>query len=261
LYEWLESEILEIKTPRFHVVDGPADDALKESIVVSGALVPVNYMEFVLKFGSAKLYRDGRRGSYRIGVFGAPRLVTLNDGSRIFHIGFDDGASVYVKDVGELTSIPIFQWKSGSEDKVADDFAEWIKQSCSKARREFSKEMWSKIVRGPDPFSPRELKVIEARRQISWQVLGIDPEGRHIVTVANSGRLTLPVLTVGVRSLDRRLNGALRLNTSEVGPGRTAVLHVSCYQGLLPPDQLELFTLPDPEPEDRMQYVELAETM
>ena len=121
--------------------------------------------------------------------------------------------------------------------------------------------MWSKIVRGPDPFSPRELKVIEARRQISWQVLGIDPEGRHIVTVANSGSLTLPVLTVGVRSLDRRLNGALRLNTSEVGPGRTAVLHVSCYQGLLPPDQLELFTLPDPEPEDRMQYVELAETM
>ncbi len=133
MYEWLESEILEIKTPRFHVVDGPADDALKESIVVSGALVPVNYMEFVLKFGSAKLYRDGRRGSYRIGVFGAPSLVLPH----LLHIGFDDGASVYVKDVGELTSIPIFQWESGSEDKVADDFAEWIKQSCSKARREF----------------------------------------------------------------------------------------------------------------------------
>lgn len=261
MYEWLESEILAIKTPRFHVVDGPADDALRESIALSGAPVPVTYMEFVLKFGNAKLYRDLRRGSYRIAVFGAPRLRILDDGSRIYHLGIDDGASVYVKDGGELTSIPIYQWECGSEDKVADDFGEWIKQSCSMARRIFSKEAWAKIVRGPDPFSPRELKVIEARRQISWQVLGIDPEGKHIVTVANSGSQTLPLLTVGVRSLDRRLNGALQLNTREVGPGQTAVLHVSCYQGLLPPDQLELFSLPDPKPEDRMQYIELAETL
>jgi hypothetical protein len=55
------------------------------------------------------------------------------------------------------------------------------------------------------------------------------------------------------------LNGAVLLNTCEVRPGQTAVLHVSCYRGLLPPEELELFSLPDPEPEDRMRYTELAE--
>jgi hypothetical protein len=112
LYELLECEILAIKTPRFHVVDGPADETLKESISLSGAPVPVSYMEFVQKFGNAKLYRDARRGSYRIGVFGAPRMMILDDGSRIYHLGFEDGASVYVKDGDELASIPIFRWES-----------------------------------------------------------------------------------------------------------------------------------------------------
>jgi hypothetical protein len=80
-------------------------------------------------------YRDARRGSYRIGVFGAPRLMNLDDGSRIYHLGFDDGASIYIKEEGELTSSPIYKWESGSEDKAADDLAEWIKQSSLTARK------------------------------------------------------------------------------------------------------------------------------
>jgi hypothetical protein len=84
---------------------------------------------------------------------------------------------------------------------------------------------------------------------------------RHIVTVANSGSRTLPVLTVSVRALDGRLNGAVLLNTGVVGPGQTAVLHVSCYPGLRQPEELELFSLPDPEPEDRMRYSELAQAL
>jgi hypothetical protein len=259
LYEWLESEILAIKTPRFHVVDGPAGETLKESISLSDAPVPVSYMEFVLKFGNAKLYRDARRDSYRIGVFGAPRLMILDDGTRIYNLGFEEGASVYVKERDEVAIIPIYHWESGSEERAADDFSEWIKQSCYKARRRFSKEEWSRVVLGPESFSPQEMEVIEARRKISWHVLGIDPEGKHIVTVANSGSRTLPVLTVGVRSLDGRLNGAVLLNTGVVGPGQTAVLHVSCYAGLRPPGELELFSLPDPEPEDRMRYTELTQ--
>jgi len=32
MFEWLEKEIATIKTPRFHLVDGPADGKLREAV-------------------------------------------------------------------------------------------------------------------------------------------------------------------------------------------------------------------------------------
>ena len=96
MFEWLEQEILAIKTPRFHVVDGPAAAKLREAILQSNLPLPPSYREFVVKFGNAKLYRMAGSDSYRIGVFAGPREATLADGTRIYHLGFHDGASVYV---------------------------------------------------------------------------------------------------------------------------------------------------------------------
>src|SRR5688572_14356491 len=97
MFEWLEREVSLIKTPRFHLVDGPADQKLQEAVIRSSLPLPASYKEFILRFGNAKLYRNSRNDSYRIGVFAAPRAATLDDGMRIYHLGFHDGASVYVK--------------------------------------------------------------------------------------------------------------------------------------------------------------------
>jgi hypothetical protein len=90
-------------------------------------------------------------------------------------------------------------------------------------------------------------------------VRGIDLEGNHIIEVTNTGTRQLPVLKVGVRSKDGRLNGATLLKIAGLEAGETTVLHVDCYKGLKKPEELELFALPDPQPEDRLLYPELAE--
>jgi hypothetical protein len=258
MFEWLEREIAAIKTPRFHLVDGPADAKLHEAVIQSNARLPRSYKKFVLKFGNARLYRRAGNDIYQVGVFGGPREVMLTEGKRIYHIGLNDGASVHVKPVSKSAKRPIFEFESGSEDRVADDFEDWLSASCAHARKSFGREKWEEILRGPEPFTPLEQEIIETRRQIHWRVLGIDEDGNHVFEVSNAGKRTLDVLTVGVHSKDRRLNGAVRLKIGHIGPGQTAVLHRDCYKDLMPSHELEAFALPDPRPEDREAYHELG---
>lgn len=255
MFEWLKHEISVIKTPRFHLVDGPADKRMREAINASSIRLPGSYREFVLNFGNARLYRI-RRNSYQIGVFGAPRTAVLDDGTQIYHIGFHDGASVYVKESSDLKDGPIFEFEEDSEERVADSFERWLTASCAKIKDGYTKKQWEDIVRGPKPFTAKEVEILNARRSIRWTKLGIDAEGNHIFEVVNQGRYTLPALTVGVRSKDRRLNGAIRLSIGHIGPGQKDIVHADCYKDLVSPQDVEVFDLPDPKPEDRDFYWE-----
>jgi hypothetical protein len=258
MFEWLEREIETIKTPKFHLVDGPAEGKLKDAVLGSMLPLSASYKEFVLKFGNAKLYRTARDGSYRVGVLAGPREALLSGGDRVYYTGFHDGATVYVRAPLIPTHMSIYEFESGPEERVADDFEEWLTASCAHARATFGKEQWAEVLRGPKPFTAKEEELIEARRRIQWRVLGIDAAGNHIFEVTNAGRRALPVLTVGARSKNGRLNGAIRLDISGVGPGQTAVLHADCYKDLMPPTEIEPFALPDPEPEDRERYWEFG---
>lgn len=261
MFEWLEQEVSAIKTPRFHVVDGPADAKLREAVIGSGFPMPSAYKEFVLKFGNAKLYRNARNDSYQIGVFAGPREAVLDNGTRIYHVGFHDGACVYMKRLSSLSPLPIFEFESASEEEVARSFEEWLSTCCAIARNKYGKAKWADILRGPEPFSGKEKEIIEARRLMRWRVLGIDAEGNHIFEITNTGQRVLATLTVGARSKDGRLNGAVLLNIRSVSPGQTALLHASCYKGLVPPQEVEVFALPEPKPEDRDYYWEFEERL
>jgi hypothetical protein len=255
MFEWLDQDISAIKTPKFHEVDGPATDELRQAIMQANLPVPASYREFVLKFGNVKLYRRSRSG-YRLGVFAGPRKATLNDGARIYHIGFHDGASVYVKPTFDSSGLPIFEFEKDKEEKVAEDFEEWLMESFVQIRENYEPTEWAKILRGPKPFTSDEQEIINARRLMLWKVLGINPGGNYIIEVTNTSCRSLRALTIGARSNDKRLNGAVRLNVNHIGPGHNDVLHVDCYKDFAPANEIELFSLPDPQPEDRDYYWE-----
>lgn len=257
MFEWLERELSAVKTPRFHLVDGPADEKLCCSVLESGLPLPPSYKEFVLKFGNARLYRVARNDSYLIGVFAGPRIRTQKDGSQVCVIGFHDSANVYVDPVADVT-FPIFEVELNSVEKVADDFEEWLSSSCASARRTYGKEKWDEILRGPEPFTPEEEVVVETRRKLHWRLLGIDNDGNHMFEVTNTAGRSLPVLTVGLRSRDRMLDGAVSLKVGHISPGETAVIHAGCYKGLILAEEIEAFSLPDPRPEDRDRYHEFG---
>lgn len=256
MFEWLEEELSAIATPRFHIVDGPADTTLREAVMGSSLPLPNAYREFVLKFGNAKLYRDGRHDSYRVGVFAGPREAVLDNGARIYHLGFHDGASVYLKSPLDSADGPVYEFESGAEAEVAKGFEEWLSASCGAARSGYGKGKWAEILRGPKPFTAEEMEIIEARRSMVWRVLGIHGDGDRMFEVTNTGRRVLEMLTLGVRSKDGRLNGAIGLSLGNIDPGQTALIHANCYKDLYPAHELEVFALPDPNPEDREYYWE-----
>ena len=261
MYEWLEEEIASIRTAGFHDVDGPADEGLADAIMSSGIPVPVSYVDFVLKFGNAKLYRDLKGNAYAIGIFAAPRRSTLPNGTVIYFIGHHDDAKVYVKEDVTLSAFPIYEVQGASETWVANDFETWLRRSCEEARRNFTEEEWNEIKLGPRPFSTSEEEVVKARRNMKWKVLGIDADGRHIIEITNTGSMQLPMLKIGARSRDGSLNGGVILKTDGLGAGETRVLRIACYRGLVPPEEIDLFSLPDPRPEDRSRYPEFRNTL
>jgi hypothetical protein len=257
MFEWLEREISSIKTPRFHVVSGSIEPNLRHAILESSVRLPAAYKEFVLTFGNAKLYRASRDG-YRLGVFSGPMEETLDDGTRAYEIGFHDGARVYVGAVSGLAEYRIVEVEAGRIERVSGGFEAWLTACCTRARNAYGAEKWTDILRGPEPFTSEEIGRVEARRAMRWRVLGIDAGGNHVFEVTNASCRTLPVLTVGVRSMDGRLNGAVRLKIRHLDPGQTMVLHADCYKDLIPPDKIEVFAIPEPQPEDRDWYGEFG---
>jgi hypothetical protein len=220
--------------------------------------VPPSYKQFVETFGNSKLYRHSRNG-YVIGVFAAPRETTAKDGTPIYHLGWHNGASVYLKPKPDSAQLPIFEFEE-VEETVGATFEGWLAQACGRARSSFGKRKWAEILRGPQAFTEAEKAVVESRRLFEWKVVGLDSAGNHIFEVKNASQRTLPVLTLGIRSKDGRLNGAVRLDTRHIPSGQRALVHMDCYKDLVPAKEIEVFGLPDPQPEDREYYQEFRES-
>jgi hypothetical protein len=112
------------------------------------------------------------------------------------------------------------------------------------------------IVHDPNPFTPAEREIVEARRAYSWRWLGTDDDGNYLFEVHNGSRMTLPFYSVGIRDKKEDFIGAVWLPVSDVKPGSTAVIKHEGYKEYIERENIEAFALPDPEPDDRDSYWE-----
>lgn len=252
MFEWLQKELQAVKTPRFHLVEGAVDPRLSDAIIGSKVPLPLSYKEFVLKFGNAKLYRNSRNG-YLITIFAGPREIS-NGGDGAYQIGYHDGASVCI--VTRDGRGQIFEIESNAWVNVSEDFENWLEDACTTARRQFGRKVWNDILRGPQPFTESEKRMLENRSMIRWRAIGVNPDGNIKIEVKNGGKSILKAITIGVRSRDGHLNGAVRLDIETIVPGGIGTLDVDCYRDFVTATEVELFELPSPKPEDREYYFE-----
>ncbi len=259
MYGWLFQEFTEIKTPRFHVREFKPDTTIASVASVDEAL-PDSYRDFIESFGGVKLYRRPGSESYRIGVFAQPQLAT-RQGRRAYLIGFHDGARVLLCPVDGSDKCEIVEVEGDQEERMGTSFDDWLYSAGTRARKSYGREKWQEIVRGPAPFTPRELELIDARSQAKWRVLEIGSDGDHVIEFVNGSTIVIPMYTIGVRTKDGGLNGSVYLKTDHVQPGCAAVLRANCYKKLVSPNDIELFDLPDPKPEDRERFAELSDVL
>jgi hypothetical protein len=255
-FRWLADEIAQVRTPKFFVVAGPPPPGLREAILSQQAGVPPSYVDFVLQFGNAKLYRQPV--GYALGVLGVPQRAETPTGEELMCIGHYDGRRAYFKVATLATGVeaPVYERGASGLKRAAESFEQWLHERAAAIRNRLGKRRWAQIVEGPAPFSLDETEIVEARRKFRWRKLGIAEDGDVEIEVTNESDRTLPFFGIGVRSHDGEVNGAVWLKTSELAPGETRRFKEDLYKNLVKPQEVELFSLPDPGPEDRERYRE-----
>jgi len=262
LFAWLERELATIQTRKFHLVDGPASAELAAAIRNSGVPVPPSYLEFVLRFGNAKLYRLG--GNYIVQVYASLTECSSPDHGALLQFGRTDLSQAYFQEalLREGKESPVFEWRhERGVALAAESFDAWLSARCRSARRLFSAQEWADVLTGPPPFTAHELAIVDARRKFQWRVAGIAENGDLQFDIYNGSTMTLPFLSLGVRGKLRPpksglLNGGVWLPVSMIQPGQSMIVEKDCYKDVVDPLDIEVFAEPDPEPEDRDRYWE-----
>jgi hypothetical protein len=262
MYTWLEDEIAKIRTNKFHRVDGPATAELRHAVDNCNIPFPLSYKEFLLRFGNSFLYR--RSSYWLVEVFASPREAVSKEVGSLIQFGRTHEAIAYFKKESLIDGheAPVLEWKHGQGFKVtATSFADWLQKNCNIARKRFTKKEWQSIENGPLPFTDHELAVVQARKSFRFRVIGIAVNGDLEFEVENGSKMTLAYLSVGIRGKLRPpkigpLEGGGYLPISSIEPGKTGVLQYDCYKQYILPEHTEVYSLPEPGPEDRDQYWE-----
>jgi hypothetical protein len=104
------------------------------------------------------------------------------------------------------------------------------------------------------PLSPKQLRIAAARKQFKWRHTGFAENGDAVFEVRNESEMTLPYLSIGVRS--KNLLGGAWLNVAHIKPGCTELVQKGCYKELLLPAELEFFEKDEPTAETLDRYWE-----
>lgn len=249
MYEWLAAELQSIATPKFHLVEGAAVEDFREVVLNSDIALPDAYKAFAVEFGNAKFFRKDHT-TYKMSVFAGPRRIEDCPGG--FLVGFWKGDWIALRE-GEQG---VFNRKLSK--LLSPSFDQWLADAYRAIQARYPKKQWKAIVEGPPPFDAEEASMVEARAKFVWRNLGADANGDLLIEIENQSERSIPRFSLGARSLDRRLHGGLHLDVAAIAPGSKAVLTRSCYKDHYPADQMELFDLPQPGPEDREYYFELS---
>lgn len=257
MFDWLREELQTIKDRKFHIIRVPQAAYGAEHRIDWPVQPPQSYRGFIEEFGPSMLYRELGYWLVRVHDRPIPHLDS-NHGQLLNFGGFDSGSAYYrLSDLGGVEA-PVYETRGWGVVIAAQSFDAWLARRARAARQRYKKVEWARIVRGPDPFTDEELKVVAARKRFHWQLLKVSKTGKMTFRVANMSDRVLPFLSLGIRGPN--LRGGIWLPVANIGPGETRTVEKQSYTCLEDPSLLEAFDLPDPWPEDRERYREFKST-
>ncbi|MBN3941110.1 hypothetical protein [Nostoc sp. NMS9] len=255
MYEWLDREISEINLKKFHVIENQQIGGVIDQLVDIYLSLPPSYIAFLSKFGAVKLYR--KLSYYQIGVLNPPKEKILHSGEKLLDIGHYNDARAYFRYSLLLPGkeSPVFEWTEEGFERIADSFEEWLIKRCTDARDSYTDEEWQDIL-NLKPFTNEEVAIVQARQHFQWRAVGFDQDENLLIAIRNESKLILPYLSIGIIAKDNTLKGVIWLDVSGIHPGQQEVVKHPGYKELIAPDNTEVYSLPDPLPEDRESYWE-----
>jgi|GEM_PF-877185 hypothetical protein len=267
MYDWLVKEIAEVKEPKFHIVDGPANKRFRKAIEKTELAAPKSYKRFALELGNCRLYRvDGSIDDYHVEVLASMHETETSSGEPWLWIGAYQGHKAYFRPdlLRGSRESPVFEWYSGPGRsyplEVAPGFDAWLKLRCGHARKKFFKGRWQAILAGPEPLTPEERAIVAARRKFRWKLLGIAKNGNLRFQIRNGSQAIIPYFSLRLDHRDGHTVGGLVFKVIDLGPGKTQLFEQDCYKSLFDPAEIVPANHPPPGPEDRDRCWELSKS-
>lgn len=260
-FEWLDQEIKNIKSNRFHIFEKISSVDLVLKINDENLNIRGSYADFLVRFGYARFFTDHQDAPimsvYPLKEF---RRVDLKDGSSFFGFGFRGNKSFYFSQTEIFSMRNPLVYQVGRKAKCLEvDFSQWLKDSYEVVKSRYSPRAWKRILEGPDPFSAAEMDVVNARGKYLCQIIGFSDDGDALIRVVNNSEMRLPYITVGVEERGGEfLGGSVWLNVEGIGPGESGVIVKNCYKDIIPQNKLQLRDMPTPIPEKRDAYWEFG---
>lgn len=257
MFDWLREELRTIKNRKFHLVPAPAESRPRAPQTDWPKPPPEPYRRFLAEFGAVLLYRE--LDYWLIRVWERPFIHVDRKRREFLEFGgYDSGRACFrTADLGRDV-VPVYETRGVSGLFItAKSFDQWIESRAKAARRRYRRSEWTEMVRGPKPFTADELEIVEARKKFEWRLLEVSSTGMMTFQVHNRSHRRLPFLTLGVRGPN--LEGGIRLNVGEIGPGESRLVEQKGYTCIAQPELQEAFGKPDPWPEDRDCYGEFRE--
>lgn len=224
-----------------------------EKLVSLSAAFPPSYLEFLARYGGVKLFREGY--GYLLIVLALPQQLDGGESGVLFRFGsYDDSYCYFLSSLLKASEeSPVFAFDDGKLVRVAKSFSEWFTLGV----RELISRQESKAGGDRTAFTEAEKRVVQLRKEYNWLVVGTTDTYVEIL-ITNESDSTLDCITLGVRSKDHTLNGAVRVDVKGLSPGMSRKLQLDCYSDLIDSSCVELFDLPDPTPGTKSNYFELV---
>lgn len=258
MFDWLKQEVSCVRWRNFFTFQQNIQEEDLLNFENELGPFPNGYREYLLEFGDSRLFRSLEHRWYHLAVLGPPGLLHLANGKELLKIGFfiNGGTAGFKLEEGKLCENKvIYECRDTSLEVIADNFEDWLKNRFNKAKTLYSKSEWEKILAGAPPFNSKEIKIVEAIGQFSFEKVGVSNDRNVLIKVHNGSGIRLKWLTVGVR-VPGLLDGGVWLDISDIAPGETKILAKGCYKRLYSPDLIELYRKPLPQPEERAYYHE-----
>lgn len=225
----------------------------QNQVLSLSSVFPPSYIDFVNRYGGTKLFRRGN--GYLLIVLSLPLKVDGGKAGVLYQFGSYDDAKCYFKQklMKQKSESPVFAFEGGSLVRVAKGFGEWFTNAVAEL---INQDRALPSLDTTCPFTDEEKRILEIRKGFNWLV--VERTHEHVViNVTNSSDSNLDCFTLGVRSKDRTLNGAVRVDVKDLAPGMSTIISLDCYSDLVAPEDVDLFDLPNPTPAKRSCYFEL----
>jgi hypothetical protein len=212
---------------------------------------PPTYLEFMSRYGGVKLFREGL--GYLLTVLPVPLREENDEHGVLFRFGSYDDSYCYFLEAIMMPNeeSPVYAVVDGELIPVASSFGEWFTLAATEL-------LSQRHLTGDAAFTEKEKQILQLRKLYQWQVIG-HTDKAVAISITNMSNSTLNCITLGIQSKDGTLNGAVKVDVSDLAPGRTKNINLDCYSDLIHPSCVNVFDLPDPTPGTRTAYFELTE--